>query len=121
MSADITARLDEIRALLNAAYETPGRAQLFTDLADLRDQANAALLDLLIESPVAIPFLLDEITKRDAAVDGVLAVHQPFAALDVRVNRMRQVCTGCGTDGGNWQPYPCPTVRAVTEALGGAA
>jgi hypothetical protein len=26
---------------------------------------------------------------------------------------MRKVCTGCGTDNGNWQVWPCPTIRAI--------
>ena len=32
-------------------------------------------------------------------------------------NRIQRVCTGCGQDDGNWAIYPCPTVRAITEAL----
>lgn len=96
MTADITARLGEIRARLTS----PLLGKSAWREADADHLAIRALL---------------------AAVEGVLAVHQPLAALDVRVNRMRQVCTGCGTDGGNWQPYPCPTVRTITEALGGAS
>ena len=52
-----------------------------------------------------------------AALEGVLEVHRPIDALNIRVNKIAQVCLGCGTDDGNWQQYPCPTVRAVAEAL----
>lgn len=57
-----------------------------------------------------------------AALDAVLAVHQPIDALmnPGRHERTVQVCTGCGTDDGNWQRYPCPTVRAI-ESAGGAS
>jgi len=58
-----------------------------------------------------------------AAVDAGLAIHQPIEALMYTGPQQRkvQVCTGCGTDDGNWQRYPCPTVRAITSAFGGAA
>jgi len=54
------------------------------------------------------------------ALDKVLAVHEPVDALmnPGRHERVVKVCTGCGTDDGNWQRWPCPTVRAVTAALG---
>lgn len=29
------------------------------------------------------------------------------------------VCTGCGTDDGNWKRWPCPTITVVTAVLGG--
>ena len=50
-----------------------------------------------------------------AALDAVLAVHEPIDALmnPGRHQRIVKVCTGCGTDDGNWQRYPCPTVRAI--------
>lgn len=57
------------------------------------------------------------------AVDAVMVVHQPMDALmnPGRYERIVKVCTGCGTDDGNWQRYPCPTVNAINSALGGAA
>ena len=55
-----------------------------------------------------------------AAVEAVLALHKPLHALDVatRPAHHTNVCIGCGTDDGNWQVWPCPSVRAITEALG---
>lgn len=54
------------------------------------------------------------------AVETVLDVHKPIdaAMYSGAQQRMVQVCTGCGTDDGNWQRYPCPTVRALTDSLG---
>ena len=54
-----------------------------------------------------------------AAIRAVEAVHESIDALNVRFNRVQKVCTGCGTDDGNWQTWPCPTIRALTDALEG--
>ena len=51
----------------------------------------------------------------EAAIERVREVHAPMEALEVRRNQIRQVCTGCGTDDGSWQPYPCPTIRAIDK------
>ena len=53
-----------------------------------------------------------------AALDAVLAVHEPIDALmnPGRHERTVKVCAGCGTDDGNWQRFPCPTVRAIEAA-----
>ena len=51
-----------------------------------------------------------------AAVERVQALHTPINAADYGVrNRgaITQVCTGCGQDDGNWQYWPCPTIRAL--------
>lgn len=58
-----------------------------------------------------------------AALDAGLAVHQPIDALMYSgpQQRMVKVCTGCGTDDGDWQRWPCPTVRAINTACGDAA
>lgn len=57
------------------------------------------------------------------ALDACLAVHQPIEAVMYSgpQQRMVKVCTGCGTDDGNWQRWPCPTVSAINSAIGGAA
>ncbi|MEV6219766.1 hypothetical protein [Nocardia sp. NPDC051833] len=56
------------------------------------------------------------VTELEAATDRVREVHQPVDALNVRYpgGRRTQVCAGCGTDDGNWQMYPCPTIRALS-------
>lgn len=46
-------------------------------------------------------------------LEAVREVHQPLDALHTNTGRVRQVCTGCGTDDGNWQVWPCPTIRAI--------
>lgn len=54
-----------------------------------------------------------------AAVDAVEAIHTPIDAVmnPGRHERIVKVCTGCGTDDGNWQRYPCPTITALATAL----
>ena len=64
------------------------------------------------ESAKDVPRLL-------AAIRAVEAVHESIDALNVRFYRVQKVCTGCGTDDGNWQTWPCPTIRAITNALEG--
>lgn len=49
----------------------------------------------------------------ECALEAVREVHQPLDALHTNTNRVRKVCTGCGTDDGNWQVWPCPTIRAI--------
>ena len=55
------------------------------------------------------------LAELDAQLDRVREVHQPIEALNIRYprGRLTEVCTGCGTDDGNWQIYPCPTIRAL--------
>ena len=65
----------------------------------------------------SVPWIL--LTEADAlvaAVERVQALHTPINAADYGVrNRgaITQVCTGCGQDDGNWQYWPCPTIRAL--------
>lgn len=70
-------------------------------------------VDFITDTRTSLPLALD-------ALDAVLDVHQPVDALDVAGRpgqQLTQVCTGCGTDDGNWQRWPCPTVLAIEEAL----
>jgi hypothetical protein len=48
----------------------------------------------------------------------VREIHSPVDAVDYGRNpaRRSQVCAGCGTDNGNWQVWPCPTIRAIEGA-----
>lgn len=53
--------------------------------------------------------------EANAALRRVREVHQPIDAVHYAGPRqtMMQVCAGCGTDAGNWQRWPCPTIRAI--------
>lgn len=54
-----------------------------------------------------------------AALQAVCDVHGAIDAvhyLGARQTR-RRVCTGCGSDDGNWQVWPCPTIRAIRAAV----
>lgn len=54
-----------------------------------------------------------EVERLRAIVGRVREVHAPIDALNTRYNQVQKVCTGCGTDDGNWQNWPCPTIRAL--------
>lgn len=60
-----------------------------------------------------------DVARLVAAVEAVLAVHEPMdaAMFSGRHERIVKVCTGCGTDDGNWQRWPCPTIAAIEAAL----
>lgn len=66
-------------------------------------------------TPSDIAWLRETARKQQAALDAVRAVHEPVDALMYSGSQQRkvQVCTGCGTDDGNWQRWPCPTIRAL--------
>jgi hypothetical protein len=54
----------------------------------------------------------------EAAIQRVREIHEPIDAMNYggRAPHQTRVCAGCGTDNGNWQIYPCPTVRALGVA-----
>lgn len=62
--------------------------------------------------------LTDKLRTAEAKLARVIGVHTPTNALmnPGRNERVVEVCTGCGTDDGNWQIYPCPTIRALDGA-----
>lgn len=51
----------------------------------------------------------------EAKVAAVREVHQPHDAVmySGKKQYMVKVCTGCGTDDGNWQRWPCQTIKAL--------
>lgn len=63
----------------------------------------------------------DEKAAMRAALAAVREIHAPVEALNVAPRKpvVTKVCAGCGTDDGNWQHWPCPTVRAVDRAMRG--
>lgn len=63
--------------------------------------------------------LHQRIADLEARIDRVRQLHQPIDALNMRHHpngRLTRVCSGCGTDDGNWQLWPCPTIRALDRA-----
>jgi len=56
-----------------------------------------------------------------AALVAIQELHECVEALmnPGRHERLVKVCTGCGTDDGNWQRWPCPTRKLADEGLGG--
>lgn len=116
----MTATLRE-RAEHAAKYDThlvvPARE--IKQLLDDRDQAQARIDHLREQHGTAVREK-DEWEANAEQAEGVVvrvrAVHAPIDAVHEPTGRHRQVCTGCGTDAGNWQPWPCPTVRALDAA-----
>lgn len=71
---------------------------------------------LIEAAPADLAYLLAELRKRDEALAAVAVLHEPIEALMFSGphERLVKVCAGCGTDDGNWQRWPCPTIAAVT-------
>ncbi|MFC4128893.1 hypothetical protein [Nocardia rhizosphaerae] len=122
--------LNEIEAERRRTEDMEQRKNEWHDrFAKMRTQRNAA--HVILANTVAelgapedtawtfLPEVARELRARvvelEAATDRVREVHQPVEALNVRYpgGRPTQVCSGCGTDDGNWQTYPCPTIRAL--------
>lgn len=64
------------------------------------------------------------VAELEAQRDRVREVHQPIEALNMRHHprgQLTRVCSGCGTDDGNWQTWPCPTIRALDRPGDGPA
>lgn len=66
-----------------------------------------------------VPWLVEQVSKRDAALRAVLDLHRP-----VEVEPSDTICGGCsfqlpnGRYFGKVEEWPCDTVRAVEAALG---
>ena len=119
------AQLDEIEAVakkadseVSWAVETRGievripQVVSHQGLLDPDDAEHVAMMD-----PATTLALVAEVRELRAKVERVREVHEPIDALlnPGRHERVVKVCIGCGTDDGNWQRYPCPTIRALGE------
>lgn len=129
MSAEITAWLDDAQAKVDAATEGPW---------DIETDSNAVVGPTLsyaadrhrffgVAEDVHLAgdreFIADTRTRLPQAIAALRAVLDAHAPTDALMNPGRQervvaVCTGCGTDDGNWQRWPCPTARAIAAAIG---
>ena len=54
-----------------------------------------------------------EAAKLRAVIERVGEVHRPIDALNTDTGHTTKVCSGCGTDNGNWAHWPCRTIRAL--------
>ena len=124
MSDNITpARLDEIEAAakkagdeVSWAVETRGievRIPQVVSHQGLLDPDDAAHIAMM--NPTTTLALVAEVRELRAKVERVREVHEPIDAMlnPGRHERVVKVCTGCGTDDGNWQRWPCPTIREL--------
>ena len=64
------------------------------------------------EAAIALPVIVAAVLKP------IRELHAPIDAADYSGGPFRgvtQVCIACGTDDGNWQRHPCPTVRLLDQ------
>lgn len=132
---DIRARLDEIKARADAATEGPWsvhrseRTGTYVTRPDLLGIAREWSLvwqdgdaEFIAHARTDVPWLIEYARQRDAALTAVLDLHRP-----VDIEPSETICHGCSTLRGEgksaryfpFEDYPCPTVTAITSALGG--
>lgn len=82
-----------------------------------RRQENSALIVWALNNLTELLDAAEKAAELEAQIDRVRKVHQPIEAMNYGHRRPQpaRVCSGCGTDAGNWQVYPCPTIRALTQ------
>ena len=126
---DLNSTLAEMRARVDhGVYAGPWAIDHLPTVFGLYDAGMAyrdegtVLLGSTFQPNVASRIVADhnDLPKLLAAVEAVVGVHKPLHALNVatRPAHHTNVCIGCGTDDGNWQVWPCPTIRALNDALG---
>ena len=69
--------------------------------------------EFIAHAPEDIAALLAEVERLKGRIEKVRELHKPIDALNTSVNRIQQVCVGCGQDDGNWERWPCPTIHAL--------
>lgn len=84
---------------------------------DLGRREDAELIAWMRNNLEALLDAAEKVAELEAQIDRVRKVHQPVEAVNYghRRPQLANVCSGCGTDAGNWQVYPCPTIRALTQ------
>lgn len=85
-------------------------------ISSLRTESDVCKVHGITPGPSSMESAISIAEALVAAVERVQALHTPINAADYGVrNRgaITQVCTGCGQDDGNWQYWPCPTIRAL--------
>lgn len=119
-----------MRALADAATDGPWRVWHDPDPTKLRDTAVETAWchgDIDGDTELITDYLpTDEDAEFIAAarewvpdairrIERVREIHQPIKALNTRYpgGKLTQVCTGCGQDDGNWNQWPCATIRAL--------
>ena len=88
----------------------PPSAESALDLIKLTAKASAEKVSAAVEDVAA---LIAEVERLQAQIGVVKTLHEPIEALNTTVNRVQKVCLGCGQDNGNWQNWPCATLRAL--------
>ena len=135
--------LDRIRKRANAATEGPWERHQYEpypgrDRGDVSicgrqgnvtvaywyydDEYETADAEFIAHARTDVPWLLEQVDRRDKALEKVLRLHPRVVVLhaDPEFGRMEDdaICGACIV---NHEPadWPCPTVRAITAALNG--
>ena len=77
------------------------------------DDDGLADATFIAHAPSDLAALVAEVERLRGQIDAAKALHKPLDALNTNSNHIGQVCLGCGQDNGNWNEYPCPTMRAL--------
>lgn len=69
-----------------------------------------------------VPWLLEQVGLRDKALEAVLELHKDGGESQGYLDNghygvIDHCCTECGSHGEYGTPWPCPTVKAITDAL----
>ena len=131
---DIQAWLDRGCTIADQATEGPWEAYEDSDVqyAGYPPIAENLVYAGAVETPIIdwgngstkadAEFIADARTRLPQALNALQAVleaHAPIDALNTQYTngRIPHVCTGCGQDDGRWNYWPCPTVRAIQNAI----
>lgn len=80
--------------------------------ASLANRFHVATFD-----PPTVLALIARLRKAEAKVERVEAIHRPMRVVlyPGTGERVMEVCAECRTRSGDWQRWPCPTIRALGE------
>ncbi len=125
MSAELSAeRLSELWVMVGDSALAPWRTQALSpgEVIELLDKIKAQA-EAVLDWQAAARGYQSRLEHREAAIRRVRDVHQPIDAMMFvgKAQKMKQVCTGCGQDDGNWNIHPCPTIQALDEGRPGGS
>lgn len=103
---------------LNAPFDLTSAINAAEEYCATYGEYSTAHERLKMAVTAAAPVIAARSEAAEKQVAAVREVHQSHDAVmySGKKQYMVKVCTGCGTDDGNWQRWPCPTIRALDGA-----
>ena len=122
---DIQDWLDEGKALADQATQGPWEAEESSDGwteiygRDPIEPITPTVATTERGGDTEAAFIADARTRLPQALDVIQAVMKVHKPINERNSRYRsgRVCIGCVDAGGDWNEWPCPTVRAIQTEL----